>query len=62
MNEELKKKALTLIYFMQKECARESWVDFLDYLGITIDEAKDIFRHIAKDSNIDGKQFYFKVE
>lgn len=55
-----KEKAESLIYFMQKTCARESWVEFLDFLGITPDEAEDFFSDMAQKMKLDKQKFYFR--
>lgn len=54
------KKRQQLIYFMQKECSHDSWVDFLhDTCGMSLEEADDFFSEIAEKLGLDVDQFYF---
>ena len=55
-----KKPAETLIYFMQKECARSSWVEFLDEIGVSEEDADEFFEELARKMKLDKQKFYFR--
>jgi orotate phosphoribosyltransferase-like protein len=42
MNDELKEKMNTLMYFLTKEAARSSFVEFIEDIGISDEDYKDI--------------------
>lgn len=56
-----KVKTENLIYFMQKACARDSWVDFLEDVGMTTEEAEEVFSEIVRKLGLDGQKLYFRI-
>ena len=58
MNNELKKKTEKLIYFMQKAVAKDGYIDFLEFLGISEEDGDEIFHEIADKLDLDSKKFY----
>ena len=57
MTNSLKKKAESILYFMEKEVARHSLIDFLDDNNCTLKEWGEIKREIAKS----GIEFTYGV-
>ena len=52
MNDDLKKKAETMFYFLTKEAARSSFVDFLYDNGVSDDEWQAIKSHVTDKTGI----------
>ena len=52
MNNELKKKAETMFYFLTKEAARNSFAEFLDDNGVLDEEWEAIKAHITEKTGI----------
>ena len=49
MNENLKKKTNKLFYGLMKMAKRESFIDFLEYWGISYDEYEEIKEYFKKE-------------
>jgi len=55
MNEQLKSKAETMFYFLTKEAARQSFVEFLEGCDVTQDEWSAIKQEITGKTGIEFK-------
>lgn len=55
MNKELKGKAESVFYFLTKNSARDSWVDFLEDCGCSCDEWEEIKKEITEKTGIEFK-------
>ena len=53
MNEALIAKAETMFYFLTKEAARTSFVDFLEGCGVSEDEWTEIKKEITEKTSIE---------
>jgi hypothetical protein len=61
MNDDMKRKAESLIYRMQKTCSYDSWIDFLEDEGLSEEEGDFVFKSIADSLGLDGTKFYHRI-
>jgi hypothetical protein len=55
MNDELKKKAENVFYFLTKEAARNSFAEFLEGCGCSHEDWQEIKKEITAKTNIEFK-------